>query len=194
MKKDSFIAVGILIVAALVGCTNDGPDAGAQEAATPAAQVEQQTQPADPLTALKQQALPEEDIPARVAGRIAIVADEIYRDAANGSPLWKNPQVTVEDCVLTITNEAEGQPSRIVVPLAKLNVRDGFRLIPDREDNPYPGIAIQTVGEEPVVEVTWGGKVQKNNEFSFKLQTREQFERLVPALVHAVHLCNGTIK
>ncbi len=179
-----------MLFVGFAGCTNDGSDATAKDSETPPTRVEQQ----DPLTTLKQQAVPEEDIPARVAGRIAIVAEEIYRDAANGSPLWKNPQVTVEDCVLTITNEAEGQPSRIVVPLAQLDVREGFRLIPDREDNPYPGIAIRTVDEEPVVEVTWGGKVQKDNEFTFKLQTREQFERLVPALVHAVHICNGTIK
>ncbi len=179
-------------MAALSACTSDSASQSADEA-TPPSSSEASSSP-DPLTTLKQQAVPEEDIPARVAGRIAIVAEEIYRDAANGSPLWKNPQVTVEDCVLTITNEADGQPSRFVVPLDKLDVRNGFRLIPDREDNPYPGIAIRTVDEEPVIEVTWHGKTQKDNEFTFKLQTREQFERLVPALVHAVHLCNGTIK
>ncbi|GEM_PF-5528499 len=148
----------------------------------------------DPLKALQQQAIPEDDLPARVAGRIAIVAEQIQQDAANGSPLWKNPTVSVEDCVLVITNEAEGQPERIVVPLAQLNVRDGFRLIPDREGNPYPGMSVKTIDEAPVIEVTWSGKTQKDNEFSIKLLTREQFEKLVPALVHAVRLCDGTLR
>lgn len=190
MKSAFRLVCGLVFAIAIAACTDEGePQRSTQEPS-----ATQRDEPIDPLTALKQQALPEDDLPARVAGRIAVVAEEIYRDAANGSPLWKNPTVEVEDCVLTITNEAAGQPERIVVPLAKLNVRDGFRLIPDREGNPYPGMAVATINGEPVVVVTWNGHAQRDNEFSIKLLTREQFERLVPALVHAVRLCDGSLR
>ncbi len=192
MKPVYRLVWGLVVAVAVSACTDESEPQSAQDTPAPAATQEEQA--LDPLTALRQQAVPEDDLPARVAGRIAVVAEEIYRDAANGSPLWKNPTVVVEDCVLTITNEADGQPERIVVPLAKLDVRNGFRLIPDRGDNPYPGMAVATIDGEPVVEVTWNGRTQRDNEFSIKLLTREQFERLVPALVHAVRLCDGSLK
>ena len=141
------------------------------------------------LDDLKAQAIEEDDLLGRLNSGIKTVQEEFTKSEA-AMPDLQNVQVTIdENCLLSIRNG--NQETRVDMHL--LNAQTGgMSLIPDLNEGEFPGIRIETIDQEPVVEMYQNGKlVNKNNELVIHLATRKSIERIAPALVQTVQLCQS---
>ncbi len=145
----------------------------------------------DNVQKLKDVAIDKDDIFGRISSGIYTLDGE-FDKSENLMPELGKVKVTIdENCLLVIRNERDGNTFETRVNLTDLDTKPGaVRLIADVEEGSFPGISFSTINQEAVVEIWKNGKViTKDNALEIHLATRENIEKIAPALLQTIRLC-----
>jgi hypothetical protein len=180
----------LILVGSLVACQNASSDSN-DSSTTAEEQAAQNKQSGEEILAeLKEQAVSQGDFQGRLQTGINVLQQK-YNDSEGQMPGIKSVEVTIdENCMLTISNQADGG-SMVKVDLHKLD-KDGFSLIPDRNEGEYPGLRIRTIGDEAAVAYYEGGQLKEmKDELVIFLADRDKVGQITPAILQTVNLCQG---
>ncbi|RMD99829.1 MAG: hypothetical protein D6816_14430, partial [Bacteroidetes bacterium] len=146
--------IPLILVAFLSSCTD-------QPAPSNPATPPTDSPPPSPVEALKRRALDPADTLARIEAGLDVLRRE-YARSIGVLPDLKGVEVRVsEDCLLTIREEKTDGVWERRIDLKSLDTSNsGFRLLPDQQPGEFPGVAIRTLGREPLVETLRDGKPQ----------------------------------
>lgn len=144
----------------------------------------------DLLEELKARAVDENDIQGRLQPTATVMQEEFSRSEAL-MPTIEAVSVGIDaNCMLTISNRANGGEV-IRVDLRALDDKR-LRLIPDLTEGSFPGLQIATIDDQPVVQVLKNGSVvDTRSELVIYLADRPAIERITPYIVQALHICKG---
>lgn len=183
MNKKFFLPLVSVIFVIQLGCKSDNGAASVAETADSTLTGQQI------IDQLKAQAVDESDILGRLQPTARVLQEEYTRSEAVMEGLKKVKVEVGGDCVLSISNAATGELTR--VSLKDLD-RQGFSLIPDLNEGDFPGLRIQTTGLKEAVELYKGGDlVLRKNELVIFLADRPAIERVTPYMLQALNICQG---
>ncbi|RMG85023.1 MAG: hypothetical protein D6714_06790 [Bacteroidetes bacterium] len=184
----------LICITTLAACTG-GTEKPATNAAPATAPASTET-PKTPLDELRERAIPEEDIMSRIEQGLAVIQGEFDRSAPKMPDLGK---VTIDhdlDCNLIIRNEKDGNVYETRVNMNDLETgQGGFRLDPDFEPDDFPGLIVSTKNDAPKVHLFKNGKeTTTDNELKIYLVDRPAIEKIAPALLQTIRICQDEIK
>lgn len=186
MNKKFFLPLLLVIFVIQPGCKSDNTAANGNSdgASGDSTLTGQQI-----IDQLKAKAVDESDISGRLQATVTVLQEEYTRSEAVMKGLKKVKVEVNGDCVLSISNAANGEVTR--VSLKDLD-RQGFSLIPDLNEGDFPGLRIQTIGLKEVVELYKGGDLAlKKSELVIYLADRPAIERITPYMLQALNICQG---
>ncbi len=173
-------------------CGNDTPPDGAYN---PVPENQTADPVADPMAAIRANAIPEEDIYGRVS-RSLIPLQEEYSKANGKIPgIGKVTIFVDEHLTLLIKNEVGSDVFETKVNLKKLQATgEGMRLVPDLSPGEFPGLRIFTVNNEPQVKIFKNGELISTDDYlEIFLPARENIERITPVMVQTIKIAHGDI-
>ncbi len=176
---NKFVPILLLLI---IACNGDTPEAP---------QAPETPPPPKPYENLRSIAIPEEDIMSRIELGLNTLQYEYDQSAPSMPDLGKMTVLVDEACNLTIRNEKNGDVYETKVNMHDLNIEQGgMRLIPDQQPGEFPGLRIKTINDIPVVSILKNGKeITYDNELVIYLANRKSIEKVTPAMVQTIRIC-----
>ncbi len=144
--------------------------------------------------AMRATALEETDTLGRLRQSFVALQEEFVKSKGI-VPDVGDVKVTVDEKHnLRIENKLNGHTYLTVVKVADLQSKDnGMMLLPDSETRKFPGLNIKVKPGRPKAQLFKDGKLEKELDFiEFSLKDRPSMERVVPAIVQAMNIVNGS--